>query len=83
MRYIDIDNLPVLNKYHIIAAKLANRLKAEKCELCGTMDKLVIHHVRKLKDLKDKTAWEKHMKARKRKTITLCGKCQKKLISND
>lgn len=31
-----------------------------------------MHHVRKLKDLKGKKRWEKHMIARKRKTIAVC-----------
>jgi len=47
------------------------------------MDKLMMHHVRKLKDLKGITPMEKHMKSRKRKTIALCGECQKTLINND
>lgn len=31
---------------------LTDRLKAEKCELCGATGKLIMHHVRNLKDLK-------------------------------
>jgi len=77
VRYMDIDNLPVLNKYHIIAAKLANRLKAEKCEMCGATGKLAMHHVRKLKDLKGNTPLKKRMIARKRKSIALCSNCLK------
>ncbi|WP_418432223.1 reverse transcriptase domain-containing protein, partial [Alistipes finegoldii] len=30
---------------------LTDRLKAEKCELCGATGKLIMHHVRNLKDL--------------------------------
>ncbi len=56
---------------------LADRLKAEKCELCGATDKLHMHHIHKLKDLKGKESWEKHMLARKRKTIALCSHCHK------
>lgn len=33
---------------------LTDRLKAEKCELCGATGKLIMHHVRNLKDLKGK-----------------------------
>lgn len=55
---------------------LIKRLKAHKCEWCDKEDvKIEIHHVRKLKDLKGKKAWEKHMISRKRKTIALCVKC--------
>ena len=77
LSYMNIDSLPVPNKYHIIVTSLVNRLKAEKCELCGVADKLVMHHVRKLKDLKGKTPLEKRMIARKRKTIALCDNCLK------
>ncbi|WP_273493661.1 reverse transcriptase domain-containing protein [Butyricimonas sp. An62] len=54
---------------------LTDRLKAEKCELCGATGKLHMHHVHKLKDLKGKESWEKRMLARKRKTIALCPNC--------
>lgn len=58
---------------------LIDRLKAEKCEYCGAEDKLVMHHVRKLKDLPGKEKWEQHMIARRRKTIAVCGSCHRKL----
>ncbi|NDW08262.1 reverse transcriptase/maturase family protein [Dysgonomonas sp. 520] len=54
---------------------LIARLKAEKCELCGTEGRLVMHHVRKLKNLEGKKSWERHMIARKRKTIAVCESC--------
>jgi hypothetical protein len=41
--------------------------------------KLDMHHVRKLKNLQGKEDWEKHMIARKRKTIALCRSCHKKV----
>ena len=47
---------------------LTDRLKAEKCELCGATGKLIMHHVRNLKDLKGKESWKRLMSARKRKT---------------
>ena len=56
---------------------LTDRLKAEKCELCGTTCELHMHHIHKLKDLKGKESWEKLMLARKRKTIALCGSCHR------
>jgi PhoPQ-activated pathogenicity-related protein len=46
-RFANIDNVP--NPYHFKATKLVNRLKAAKCEFCGAMDKLAMHHIRKLK----------------------------------
>ena len=56
---------------------LTDRLKAEKCELCGTTGKLIMHHVRNLKDLKGKESWERLMSARRRKTIALCPSCHR------
>ena len=56
---------------------LTDRLKAEKCELCGATGKQIMHHVRNLKDLKGKESWERLMSARKRKTIALCPSCHR------
>ena len=56
---------------------LTDRLKAEKCEMCGATGKLIMHHVRNLKDLKGKESWERLMSARKRKTIALCPSCHR------
>lgn len=58
--------------------RLVDRLKAERCEVCGATGKLVMHHVRKLKDLPGKDKWELHMIARKRKTVALCPSCHRK-----
>jgi len=58
---------------------LVERLKARECELCGATDDLVMHHVRKLKNLQGKESWERHMIARKRKTIAVCRSCHKKI----
>ena len=56
---------------------LTDRLKAEKCELCGATGKLIMHHVRNLKDLKGTESWKRLMSARKRKTIALCPSCHR------
>lgn len=56
--------------------ELEKRLKADKCELCGTESApFEIHHVNKLKNLKGKEMWEKVMISRKRKTLVVCQKC--------
>ena len=74
-----IDNIPITVKY-ASKTSLIDRLRAEKCELCGkTGCEMEIHHVRKLKDLKGKSYWEKFMIARNRKTIALCKECHHKL----
>jgi len=70
-----VDKLP--NMYPTTTTSLINRLKAEKCEMCGATSKLMMHHVRKLKDLKGDNPLEKRMIARKRKTIALCDNCLK------
>lgn len=56
---------------------LTDRLKTEKCELCGATGKLIMHHVRNLKDLKGKESWKRLMSARRRKTIALCPSCHR------
>lgn len=58
---------------------LMERLKLQVCELCGATDKLEMHHVRKLKDLKGKSDWERNMIARRRKTLAVCSKCHAKI----
>lgn len=59
---------------------LIKRLNAKKCEVCGVENiPLEVHHVRKLKNLKGKTWWERQMIARKRKTMVLCLDCHDKL----
>lgn len=61
---------------------LIERLKSQKCEWCGKENiSLNIHHIRKLKDLKGKTGWEKQMISRNRKTMALCEECHNKLHS--
>ncbi len=41
--------------------------------------RLEMHHVRKLKDLKGKSQWERLMITKNRKTIALCVDCHQKL----
>lgn len=60
---------------------LVQRLKGGQCEWCGATDvEIEIHHIRKLKDLSGKAEWERHMIARRRKTMALCHNCHVKLI---
>ena len=55
---------------------LIDRLKANKCELCGAENtELEMHHINKLKNITGKSEWEKLMMARRRKTIAVCKKC--------
>ena len=56
---------------------IEKRLKACKCELCGTTDSpcFEIHHVNKLKNLKGKLPWDVAMIAKRRKTLVVCHNC--------
>lgn len=58
---------------------LIDRLKAQRCELCGNTDTLEMHHVRRLKDLQGKEPWKVHMIARQRKTMAVCKPCHTKI----
>lgn len=75
----NLDNATVV--YHANSTSLIDRLKAEKCELCGATEKLDMHHVRKLKALDGKGYADKLMIARRRKTIALCRSCHLKVHS--
>jgi hypothetical protein len=64
-------------------SELEKRLLADTCEYCGTtgdVERIEVHHIRALKDLKthdgrEKPPWVKIMAARKRKTLVLCVTC--------
>lgn len=70
------DNQPHIQ---ITRTSLIDRIKANQCEICGSESELSMHHVKKLKDLKGKKRWEKHMIARRRKTIAVCKDCHWKI----
>jgi len=60
--------------------ELLKRLLADTCELCGARHDCVVHHIRKLADLKtkgraEKPAWVQIMAARRRKTLIVCRAC--------
>jgi group II intron reverse transcriptase/maturase len=73
---------PILSRHQILT-----RLAAEQCELCGkpwdSTNTLEVHHVRKLKDIKQKYArrgqhipqWVLRMSSLRRKTLVVCEKC--------
>lgn len=60
-------------------SELAQRLLAQRCELCESEDRIQVHHIRKLADLKGKSRWEKVMAARRRKTLIVCQSCHDKI----
>ncbi|GHO93151.1 maturase [Reticulibacter mediterranei] len=60
--------------------ELLERLLADTCELCGSREKVEVHHVHKLADLnqrgrKTMENWKRYMIARRRKTIVACRTC--------
>jgi group II intron reverse transcriptase/maturase len=74
------DNIP--NTYIAPFPSLIERLKVERCELCGAEGKTVMHHVRTLKTLTGKNEWERVMLKMHRKTLAVCPECNVK-IHND
>ena len=61
-------------------SELVQRLLADCCELCGSSEKVEVHHVRAMKHLHEypgrpKPEWVKRMIALKRKTLLLCRTC--------
>jgi group II intron reverse transcriptase/maturase len=60
--------------------ELEKRLLADTCELCGSHERISVHHIRALKDLdqkgrREKPNWAKTMSARRRKTLVVCWSC--------
>lgn len=64
-------------------SQLITRLNASKCELCGSEQNIEVHHVRRLKDIRDKYRkhgknipnWVLQMCRINRKTLIVCKKC--------
>jgi Type II intron maturase len=60
--------------------EIVERLLADACELCGSRERIQVHHIRALKNLRrngraPKPAWVEHMAARQRKTLVVCRAC--------
>jgi hypothetical protein len=67
-------------RHHPHRNELIKRLLANECEVCGATENIEVHHIRALKDLKDKSRrekplWMQIMSARKRKTLMVCKDC--------
>jgi group II intron reverse transcriptase/maturase len=74
-----IEDRPV-KPYLSQRTQLEQRLLAEMCEVCESEEKVSVHHIRKLKDLKaegrrEKPFWVQMMAAKRRKTLVLCHQC--------
>jgi len=65
---------------------VVQRLQTHQCELCGSTEQCEVHHVRRLKDLKQRWAgrpeppkWVKLMIAIHRKTLIVCHQCHMRI----
>ena len=74
----DTNTLPNVERYSG-STELEQKLMANRCEACGKTEGLMeVHHVRKLKDIREKkniNKWDRIMIARNRKTLVLCYDC--------
>jgi len=71
---------PLQRHYTCTRNELVTRLLANTCEICGSDDRVNVHHVRKLKDLKvagrrTPPVWKQIMASRRRKTLVVCHHC--------
>ena len=75
-----VDEKPPSGSYEG-STELLKRMDARKCEYCGKeKGYFEVHHVRKLKDIKDdKAPWQSLMIERRRKTLILCVECHQLL----
>ena len=73
----DIDQPPNTLLFTLSRSELIRRLNTRQCEYCETTQgPFEVHHIRKLKDIKQgKTVWQRMMMARRRKTLVLCRSC--------
>ncbi len=65
-------------------SELLKRVLADECELCGSKERVEVHHIRKLADLekpgrKGKPVWMKQMAMRRRKTLVVCRTCHESI----
>lgn len=72
-RWVGIDDSP--KRVYSGRSEIAERLLAEECELCGSTDRIEVHHIRKLADLRGRAPWEQVMAARQRKSLVICQAC--------
>ena len=93
LKKVDEPNTALSDKYCpdvMTGRQLINRLNANVCELCGTKEgEFEVHHVRKLKDIKDKykrrgkaiPGWLLIMSQLRRKTLIVCENCHHSIHS--
>jgi len=77
----------VLTKYVNTRSELVERLLNDTCEVCGSKERIEMHHVRKLEDLskkgkREQPLWMKVMITRRRKSIPVCKTCHEDIHHN-
>jgi group II intron reverse transcriptase/maturase len=71
--------------FFINRTQLIDRMQAEECELCGSQDRVEVHHINKLKDYRERfkgkepPEWLKRMMEMRRKTLVTCHECHVKI----
>ena len=80
-KFDNVSELPQFSKY-VKTNTLKQRVERHTCELCGKdCRNLVIHQVKKLKDLKGTDEWILVMKKKRRKTLVVCPECHNTIHS--
>ena len=78
-----VDALPAYKRYDK-PNRLAAKLRAKTCELCGEYTNDVeIHQVKRLKDLTGQREWEAVMLKNHRKTLAVCPACHREIHARD
>jgi len=77
----------VILPYIRMRSEIVERLLNDTCEVCGSKERIEMHHVRKLANLnkkgkREKPLWMKIMISRKRKSIPLCKGCHEDIHHN-
>lgn len=65
-------------------SEIITRLLADTCEICGSHERVEVHHIRHLKDLQtkgraEKPEWVRRMAAMRRKTLVVCRTCHENI----
>lgn len=65
-----------------VRTELIQRLLADTCELCGSRDRVVVHHIRAIRDLQkwgraERPKWVGAMAERRRNTLVVCHNCHR------
>lgn len=80
---VQVDVLPTYKRYDK-PNRLAVKLRAKTCELCGEYTNDVeIHQVKRLKDLTGQSEWETVMLKNHRKTLAVCPACHREIHAKD